>query len=83
MLRLSFAQSVKTIKEFGEKKFTELRAITHEMTAWDNAWRGKSIFKQSADMKFEDFFVDDANAVAGAKEEMMENCHLRHSFAKP
>lgn len=73
----------KTIGEFGGRKFEELSSITHAMAAYDNAWKSKSVFKKKAEMKFEDFFIDDSDAVAGAKEEMMENCHLRQSFAKP
>ena len=72
-----------TLLQFGEKSFEELSAITHAMAAYDKAWRSKGMFSKSARMKFEDFFEDDAGAIAGAKEEMIEDYHLKRSFAKP
>lgn len=72
-----------TLKQFGDKSFEELSAITHAMAAYDKAWRSKGMFKKSARMKFEDFFEDDAGAIAGAREETIENDCLKKSFAKP
>ena len=72
-----------TIQQFGDKSFEELSALTHAMAAYDKAWRSRGIFKKSARMKFEDFFVDDAGAIAGAREETIENDCLKKSFAKP
>jgi uncharacterized phage-associated protein len=73
----------KTIEQFGGKTFEELSAITHTMAAYDKAWKSKGFFSKSAHMKFEDFFDDDAAAIAGAKDEMVENYCLQKSFAKP
>jgi uncharacterized phage-associated protein len=72
-----------TLKQFGDKSFEELSAITHTMSAYDKAWRSRGMFKKSARMKFEDFFDDDAGAMAGAREETIENDCLKKSFAKP
>lgn len=72
-----------TLRQFGDKSFEELSALTHTMAAYDKAWRSRGLFKKSARMKFEDFFEDDAGAIAGAKEETIENDCLRKSFAKP
>jgi uncharacterized phage-associated protein len=73
----------RTIKQFGDKTFEELSAITHTMAAYDKAWKSRGFFSKSVHMKFEDFFDDDAAAIAGAKDEMVENYCLRKSFAKP
>jgi uncharacterized phage-associated protein len=72
-----------TIQQFGDKSFEELSAITHTMAAYDKAWRSRGMFRKSARMKFEDFFDDDAGAIAGAREETIENDCLKKSFAKP
>lgn len=71
------------IELFGNKTFNELRAITHAMVAYDNAWNARPKSRQASPMKYEDFFEDDASAIAGAREEMIEDYHLRTSFAKP
>jgi uncharacterized phage-associated protein len=65
---------------FGSKTFAELRALTHETVAYQRAWTGKPADKGSAPMAFEDFFDEDADAIAGAREEMLENDALRKSF---
>jgi uncharacterized phage-associated protein len=72
-----------TLQQFRDKSFEELSAITHAMAAYDKAWKSRRLFRKSAPMKFEDFFDDDAGAIAGAKEEMIENHHLQKTFAKP
>jgi uncharacterized phage-associated protein len=71
-----------TIQQFGDKSFEELSAISHAMAAYDKAWRSRGILRKSARMKFEDFFDDDAGAIAGAREETIENDCLKKSFAK-
>jgi uncharacterized phage-associated protein len=68
---------------FGSKTFTELRSITHEMPAYDNAWTAKPAPKQQAWMHFEDFFEEDEGSRAGVREEMLENDALRKSFPDP
>lgn len=72
-----------TLKQFGNKHFEELSSMTHAMAAYDKAWRSRGFLSRKAPMKFEDFFEDDAGAIAGAKEEMIEDHHLRRSFARP
>ena len=69
------------IREFGSKTFGELRSITHQMATYESAWRARGRKKMNG-MKFEDFFVDDGAALVGAKNEMIENHHLRQTFAK-
>jgi uncharacterized phage-associated protein len=68
------------IQEYGQSTFLRLRALTHETPAYENAWESRG----SSDMKpmvFEDFFEEDPDAVAGAKEEMIENSALRSVFS--
>jgi hypothetical protein len=76
-----------TIKRFGSKTFAELKALTHEMVAYEKArakrkkgWGGKKKTLQgSVPMAFEDFFEEDSDAVAGAREEMIEDYRLRRA----
>ena len=71
---------------FGSKMFPELRALTHEMVAYERAWKKRARRKTgkrkgkmpgSAPMAFEDFIEEDSDAVAGAREEMIEDYKLR------
>jgi len=68
-----------TIRRFGPKDFSELKALTHEMVAYQRAWdrRGE---RDSAQMAFEDFFEEDSDAIAGVLEEAIEDSHLRKAF---
>lgn len=73
----------KIVNQFGQKTFYELSDITHAMAAYDKAWKSRGIFgKKAVLMKFEDFFIDDSEAIAAAREEMVDNYHLHKSFAK-
>jgi uncharacterized phage-associated protein len=77
------------VKRFGSKTFAELKALTHEMVAYEKAWskrkRGwggkKKGLQGSVPMAFEDFFEEDSDAVSGAREEMMEDFKLRRAFS--
>jgi uncharacterized phage-associated protein len=62
---------------FGQMPFTELRRITHDLLAYKKAWESK--YGNSARMDYEDLFDggDAAEAVVGAKEEMIENTLLQ------
>jgi uncharacterized phage-associated protein len=71
-----------TIREYGARTFDELSGITHAMPAWDRAWRAKGFLSKKSRMDLEDFFEDDAGAIPGVKEEVLENDHLRKLFAK-
>jgi uncharacterized phage-associated protein len=64
----------------GRKSFAELRALTHETVAYQRAWARRPAKKGSVPMNFEDFFDEDADAIVGAREEMLENDGLRKSF---
>jgi len=64
----------------GTKDFSELRALTHEMVAYRRAWDKRT--KGSASMVFEDFFEEDADAVAGVLEEAIEDANLRKACQK-
>jgi len=59
----------------GSKGFPELRALTHEMVAYKKAWGART--KGSVPMDFEDFFEEDADAIAGVLEEAIEDANLR------
>ena len=67
-----------TIDRFGGKTFSELRSMTHDMTAYKNAWDQRS--NNAPDMAFEDFFEDDDDAIEGARKEMIETDALRKVF---
>lgn len=67
------------VKEFGGKTFSELRSLTHGMTAYKNAWDDRT--NKAPDMKFEDLFEDDDDAIEGAREEMIENFLLERAIA--
>lgn len=68
------------VKRFGDWSFSRLRAITHEMTAYKNAWEDEARGVNNPTMSFEDMFEDDDEALVGAYEEMVENDALRHAF---
>lgn len=67
-------------EQHGRKTFDELYALTHGMAAYRKVWerRGK---RKEVVMRYEDFFEDDSDAVAGALEEMLENDTIRKDLA--
>jgi hypothetical protein len=69
------------IADFGRMGFAELKAITHAMIAYKRAWSEKPEGRNAADMDFEQFFEEDSDAVAGAREEMLEDDVLRKLFS--
>ena len=74
----AYAEIKEYIKPVDDPRLTaELRALTHETVAYQRAWSGKPSDKGSAPMAFEDFFEEDADAIAGAREEMFENDAVR------
>jgi uncharacterized phage-associated protein len=72
----------RVVKQFGKMTFSQVRQIAHDTPAWEIAWNGKPEGKDAAPMKFEDFFEDDANALSGVKEEMLENHTLKMACAR-
>lgn len=69
------------IATYGSMNFFQLKGITHEMVAYKRAWKKeKAEDKGSYVMAFEDFFEQDPDAIAGAKEEMLEDDQLRKVF---
>lgn len=69
------------LRQYGSKSFSELRSITHEMPAYEKAWATRT--GNRGDMNFADFFEEDSDAVAGVREEVIENCALRSVFPEP
>jgi uncharacterized phage-associated protein len=69
------------IKQFGKFNFPQLRAITHEMIAYANAWDRRE-GRNSEPMNFEDFFEEEADALAGVREDVIENALLRKILAE-
>ncbi len=67
-----------TIERFGNKTFSELRAMTHEMGAYKNAWENRE--NNAPDMAFEDLFEDDDDALEGARDQMIETDCMRKVF---
>jgi uncharacterized phage-associated protein len=62
------------IKTFGGKGFYELKSLTHSVYAYKRA------VQELTDIRYEDFFEEDADAIEGAMEEMLENFELRKAF---
>lgn len=80
-LSLSDTQSLdRILKQYGKMSFTQVRSIAHSTPAYSNAWEKKEETKDASPMSFEDFFEDDANALSGVWEEMIENDCLRKTF---
>ena len=71
------------VEEYGRMTFLRLRTITHDTPAWENAWESRPPEATSNKMSFEDFFEDDANAIVGAKEEMIETFALKMALDDP
>ncbi len=65
----------------GRKTFDELKGLTHEMIAYKKAWENRT--SQAPTIAFEDFFEEDDDAVAGVREETIENSALREVFPEP
>jgi len=67
------------VSEHGKRTFDELKVLTHTMPAFRKAWaaRGDAL---AVEMNYEDFFEEDPDAHAGAREEMLENDALRKAF---
>lgn len=60
-----------TVVRHGNKTFAELQGLTHEMPAWKNVWAPSPESDQKAfDIRYEDFFDEDSDAISGALEEM-------------
>ena len=70
----------RVVEVFGSKNFAELKAITHTMPAYCKAWQSRPEGTKGALMSFEDFFEEDAEAVQGALEEMIEQNALESVF---
>jgi uncharacterized phage-associated protein len=62
------------IRQFGKKGFYELESLTH----LDYAYRKAS--EELTDLRYEDFFVENPDAIQGALDEMIENYELRRVF---
>lgn len=69
------------ITTYGHMGFGELQAITHSMAAYKKAWNEKPQDAKGADMDFEQFFEEDSDAVAGARDAMLEDDLLRKMFS--
>lgn len=67
------------VAEYGKKTFDELKALTHEMPAYKKA-RARVKGARAIDMRYEDFFEEDPDAIAGALDEMLETHRLRTAF---
>jgi len=67
------------IAAHGAKGFEELYALTHEMAAYKQAWEQRGSSRNPL-MSFEDLFTNDSDAIAGAKEEMLEDYEMRQAL---
>ena len=70
------------VHKYGRRTFSELRAITHELTAYKNAWEDENRVTNNPDMSFEELFEDDDDAKMGAYEEMIETAAMRQAFGE-
>lgn len=68
------------ITQHGRKSFPELLSLTHSTAAYRRAWESRPSTAKAVSMRYEDFFEEDADAVAGALDEMLENDALRKAF---
>ena len=68
------------VAEYGKMWFGKLKAITHSMYAYKNAWNERLEGANKADMDFESFFEEDSDAVVGARDSMLEDDFLRKTF---
>lgn len=66
---------------YGDRSFTDLRRLTHDMPAYEKAWQSRTC--NMAEMNFADFFEEDDQALAGVKEEVLENLKLAAAFPEP
>lgn len=62
------------IRNFGNKSFIELKSLTHSVYAYRKA------VEELSDLRYEDFFEEDADAIEGAFEEMLENDEISKAF---
>lgn len=62
------------MSRYGKMSFYQLKDITHS----DYAYRQAA--EELTDLRYEDFFVGDPDAIDGAFDEMVENCYLRRVF---
>ncbi len=67
------AALAEVVEKYGRMDFGELKAITHEFSAYRKAWESRAEGEHRNIMRFEDFFEEDASAIVGAFEEMIEN----------
>ena len=61
------------IEQFGTMDFGELKAITHNTYAYRNA-------EPNQEMSYEDFFIEDPDAIDGALAELCENDSIRREL---
>lgn len=71
--RSELAALTEVASKYGRMDFGELKAITHELPAYQKAWAARLETERRHLMRFEDFFDEDADAIVGAYEEMIEN----------
>jgi uncharacterized phage-associated protein len=67
------------VQEHGDKTFNELKAMTHELYAYQKA-RSERGNNNAPLIAYEDLFEEDDYALEGAREEMLENYQLRKAF---
>ena len=66
------------VKNFGDKGFGELKAITHNIYAY----RVTRENNPNGTMRYEDFFSEDPDAIDGALDELLENDTIRQGFER-
>lgn len=68
------------IVKYGQMSFNQLRALTHEYEAYKTAWNRRT--GPSSAMTFEEFFDGyEVEAIAGVREEMLENAALAEALS--
>jgi uncharacterized phage-associated protein len=70
----------KVVAEYGGMGFGELKAITHAMCAYKVPWNERPEGMNRAEMDFVMFFEEDSDAIAGARDAMLEDDSLRKAF---
>lgn len=67
------------VQKHGQLSFAQIRSLTHEYSAYQLAWERRT--GPSSKMDFEDFFEGEPEALAGVKDEMLENAAIAEALS--
>ena len=67
------------VEKYGHLSFAQLRSLTHGYEAYQIAWDRRT--GPSSKMNFEDFFEGEPEALAGVKDEVLENAAIAEALS--